>query len=83
MIVSGSNDHTIKIWDVKTGKVIKTLKGHMYSVESVAWSYNGLMIVSGSLDNTVNIWDVKSGNIIHALEEHTDSVTSVAWSHDS
>ena len=39
MIVSGSDDKTIKIWNVKTG-TIRTLSGHKYAVKSVAWSHD-------------------------------------------
>ena len=61
MIVSGSYDNTVKIWDVATGFVIRTLRGHAYAINSVAWSSDDLMIVSGSADSTIKIWDVTTG----------------------
>ena len=46
-IISGSDDHTIKIWDANTRNVLQTLKGHTAHVLSVAFSPDGHRIVSG------------------------------------
>ena len=81
MIISGSRDTTVKLWNAKTGKIIHTLEGHTDFVTSVAWSCDGKMIISGSGDTTVKIWDVKTGKIIHTLHKHIKYITSVAWSH--
>jgi WD40 repeat protein len=56
-IVSGSYDHTVRIWDTVSGAVQRTLEGHTSAVYSVAFSSNGSRIVSGSDDYTVRIWD--------------------------
>jgi WD40 repeat protein len=47
-LVSGSYDNTIKLWNVETGKEIRTLKGHDNSVNSVNFSPDGKTLVSGS-----------------------------------
>ncbi|MUH00663.1 hypothetical protein F7734_53695 [Scytonema sp. UIC 10036] len=60
----GSLDNTIKLWDVATGKELKTLKGHSRSVYSVAWSADGKQLASGSSDNTVILWDLNLDNLI-------------------
>ena len=56
-IVSGSDDHTVRIWDKKTGMEIRRLQGHTGSVKSVAISADGQTIVSGSDDYTIILWD--------------------------
>ena len=83
-IVSGSDDNTIRIWDVKTGLQIgKPLTGHASFVNSVSFSPDGTKIVSGSDDETIRIWDTKTGTQIgEPLTEHTSCVNSVSFSPD-
>ncbi|KAG8939910.1 hypothetical protein FRC03_005911 [Tulasnella sp. 419] len=83
MIVSGSHDKTVCIWDAVTGSLIRKLEGHNGTVYSVAFSYDSTMIVSGSYDKTVCIWDAVTGSPIRKLEGHIGGVISVAFSHDS
>jgi WD40 repeat protein len=56
MLVSGSYDETIKIWNLSTGKEVHTLTGHKAEVNSVALSADGQMLVSGSTDTTIKVW---------------------------
>ena len=61
---------------------LATLKGHSYSVNSVAFSPDGSRIASGSGDQTVRIWDAKTGVHLTTLKSHSYSVNSVAFSPD-
>jgi len=81
-IVSGSRDGSLKIWDAKSGVMLRSLEGHKSFVTSVAISEDGNTIVSGSYDNSIKIWDTKSGAILRSLERHKDDVNSVAISED-
>jgi WD40 repeat protein len=56
ILVSGSADATIKLWDLHGGKVAATLAGHTRDVNSIALSQDGEMIISGSGDGTIKIW---------------------------
>ncbi len=66
--VSGSSDGTIKIWDIRSGKLLKTLTGHKYSVSSVAVTKDN-KVVSGSADGTIKIWDIKNEEVKKELVE--------------
>jgi WD40 repeat protein len=55
-IASGSGDHTVKVWDASTGKIVLTYSDHSDRVNTVAWSPDGKYIASGSFDNTVKVW---------------------------
>jgi CHAT domain/WD domain, G-beta repeat len=55
-LVSGSQDKTIKVWELSTGKLIRTLTGHEGRVWSVAVSPDGQTLVSGSSDRTIKVW---------------------------
>jgi WD40 repeat protein/RNase P subunit RPR2 len=54
---SGSNDKTVKIWDLETGQCRATLEGHTKLVPSVAITPDGKRILSGSFDKSVRVWD--------------------------
>jgi eukaryotic-like serine/threonine-protein kinase len=80
LLVSGSVDHTIKIWDMTTGRLRQTLTGHSAPVTSVALSQDGKTLVSGSEDKTIKIWNVPTSTLRHTLTEHTAEVYAVALS---
>ncbi|MFN9315256.1 MAG: NACHT and WD repeat domain-containing protein [Microcystis sp.] len=69
-LVSGSDDKTIILWDVKTGKKIHTFEEHNGLVRSVNFSPNGETLVSGSWDGTIKLWDVEKRQKIHTFEVH-------------
>ncbi|HEY9602254.1 MAG TPA: TIR domain-containing protein, partial [Allocoleopsis sp.] len=81
-IASASDDNTIKLWDVATGKAITTLKGHSDRVNSVSFSPDGKRIASASADNTIKLWDVATGKAITTLKGHSVWVNSVSFSPD-
>lgn len=82
LLVSGSNDTTVKVWDTKTGACLHTLHGHNARVESTLFSPDGELIVSGSIDGTIKIWHTKTGDCLHTLREHKDRICSIAFSPD-
>jgi hypothetical protein len=80
--VSGLEDNSINIWDLKKGKLIHTLEGHKEAVNSVAFSPDGDYIASGSKDQTVKIWKVNTGELDYTFEKINSTVTSVSFSSD-
>jgi|GEM_PF-3434755 len=82
LLASGSSDHTIKLWEVATGKLLKTLEGHKGSVYSVSFSPDGKLLASGSYDKTIKLWEVASGKLLKTLEGHKGLVKSVSFSPD-
>ena len=64
LIVSCSDDNTIKIWEKSTGTLLKYFEGHQLAVMSVAFSPNGTFIVSGSYNNTIKIWEKSTGSLL-------------------
>jgi WD40 repeat protein/serine/threonine protein kinase len=72
-----------RVWDVRTGQEMLTLKGHADFVNDVAWSPDGTRLASASHDRTVRIWDARTGQETLSLKEDTTSwVLAVAWSPD-
>jgi len=79
--ISGSNDKTVRLWDVESGRCLRVLEGHTESVWSVALS-TVRRVLSGADDNTMRVWDWESGRCLRILEGHAAGVRSVALSAD-
>ncbi len=80
--MSGSEDKTLKIWDLATGNCLATLTGHTSSVRVVALTSDGAKIVSGSDDKTLKIWDLATGKELATFTKHTNYVTLVQITND-
>ena len=75
-LASGSDDHSIKIWNVDTGRCIRTLIGHSHYVLSLHSIANNCL-ASGSFDNTTKIWDIDTGKCLNTLAGHGDAVNAL------
>jgi glucose repression regulatory protein TUP1 len=62
-VATGSLDKMVRIWDLRTGRLLERFEGHQDSVYSVAFSPDGRSVVSGSLDRTLKIWDLSQSTI--------------------
>ncbi|KAI0637335.1 WD40-repeat-containing domain protein [Trametes polyzona] len=80
VLISGSLDNTIKVWDIDTGKVQRTLFGHIEGVWAVA--SDKLRLVSGSHDRTIKVWSREEGNCTATLVGHRGAVTCLALGED-
>ena len=58
-LFSGSDDCTIKVWDLSTGQAVSTLAGHNGPVYSIVISADRKTLVSGSYDGTIWVWRIE------------------------
>jgi len=92
MLVSCSDDKTIKVWNITSGACLSTLRVHKYPVRSMCFSPCGTKIVSESWEQTmygengdfcIRVWDAKTGALIGSpLTGYSSLVTGVAFSAD-
>ncbi|MEH2238817.1 serine/threonine-protein kinase [Nostoc sp.] len=82
ILASGSDDKTIKLWNLASEKQIQTLEGHSDWIWTVAFSPDSKTLASGSADKTIKLWNLETGKLIRTLQGHSDGVSSVAFSPD-
>lgn len=68
VIGSGANQ-TIKVWNIESGKVVKTLSGHQDVVRWLAFTLDGNTLISGSGDQTIKIWDLQTSRVRKTLKQ--------------
>src|SRR5262249_49905729 len=69
--VSGSNDGSVRLWEVETGRQVDRFAGHTKRVSSVAFFSDSRRFVTSSEDKSVRIWDGKHGRQLHCYEDWT------------
>ncbi|MBF0466503.1 MAG: protein kinase [Nitrospirae bacterium] len=82
LLLTGSIDKTIRLWDIESGDLINTFKGFPAGITSVHLSEDGLYAVAGTMDKTISFWDIKKGKQMRALKGHEGVVRSVCLSND-
>ncbi|MBW4620613.1 MAG: pentapeptide repeat-containing protein [Cyanosarcina radialis HA8281-LM2] len=82
ILASASEDRTVKIWHLPSGRCQHTLSGHTDNIYTVAFSSDGSLLASASNDRTVKIWDAIDGTCLKTLEGHDGGVIGVGFSPD-
>jgi WD40 repeat protein/mono/diheme cytochrome c family protein len=82
LALSGGADTRLRLWDVASGKELRSFAGHTKEILGVAFSPDGRRALSAGADRTVRLWDVAGGKELHCLKGHTDPVRCVAFAHD-
>jgi platelet-activating factor acetylhydrolase IB subunit alpha len=81
LLLSASEDASVKLWDYESGRFERSLAGHQDGVTGLALSDNGQLLASCSVDLSIKLWDLESGayGCIKTLHGHDHTVSSVAF----
>ncbi|KAG2468240.1 PEX7 protein, partial [Polypterus senegalus] len=80
LVVSGSWDHTAKVWDPAINRSICTFQGHEGVIYSTVWSpHVPGCFASASGDNTLRIWDMKTGSATLVIPAHCAEILTCDW----
>jgi WD40 repeat protein len=80
--ISASSDNTACLWEVSTGKKIRSFVGHGGMVYGVDLSPDGKRALTASHDRTVRLWDVETGHELQRFEGHNGLVWCVRFTRD-
>jgi len=82
VIISGSVDDTLRLWNAEQLRLVRTMLGHPFPVLNLKYAPNGAYIVTGSTDGVLRLWDVATGRLYKSLEGHTGWITGLDISRD-
>lgn len=76
-------DTNAYLYEVATGKTIRTFVGHTAEINEVDYSPDGKYVSTGGFDNIVIVWDVATGQPVQHFEGHTAAIGVAIFSADS
>ncbi|KAK1691662.1 WD40-repeat-containing domain protein [Colletotrichum godetiae] len=80
ILASGSYDEAVFLWDVRAGRLMRSLPAHSDPVSGIDFSCDGTLVVSCSTDGLIRIWDTYTGQCLRTLvHEDNPAVTSVCF----
>ncbi len=82
LLAAPSEDRSVRVWEISTGRIVHVLKGHRSMVAQVRFSPSGKQLGSGSHDGTLRLWDVKTGGLIREYAGHEGAAYGPDFSPD-
>lgn len=79
---SGSDDKSVRLWDMARGRELRRFNGHTDQVIALSFSADGRQVASGGDDRSVRIWDASTGKQLHCFTGHSGPVRAVAFAPD-
>jgi WD40 repeat protein len=82
-LASGGLDRLVRIWDIETGRLLRSLRGHTDDIRAILFTADGQTLITGSEDRTIRFWNPKTGEPTKLLFTRYDhSVCSLSLSPD-
>lgn len=78
-IASSASDRFAKIFDVETGKFVRSFEGHTHHVLGVSWRADGRLLATSGADNVIKIWDVRTGDQKRTIAGFGKEVTAIRF----
>lgn len=81
LVVSGGDDHTLRLWNVERSEPVVTMTGHIGPVSCVQVDWSCRRALSGSTDGSLRLWDLERGECLKAMLHRGQVLCSAAdWS---
>jgi WD40 repeat protein len=78
-LATAGADKFVKVFEVPSGKLLKTFEGHTHHVLDVGWTPDGKRLASAGADNVIKVWDYEKGEKVRDIQGHQKQVTRLAF----
>ena len=78
-LLSASDDHTARVWEVATGTERLVINGHQGNVKMANFSPDGRRILTCGINNSINLWDADTGELVRSFHDKTLSEPYDVW----
>ena len=79
-VFMSGDSNTFRLWDINTGKQIRTFSGHSHVISALTFTPDGKRLLSGSMDHTIKLWNVFTGKEIKTFKGHANVVETIVIS---
>jgi U4/U6 small nuclear ribonucleoprotein PRP4 len=77
--VSGDAHGIGLVWDLRSGRSILQLQGHVMQILTLKFSPNCYQIATGSDDNTIKLWDLRKKGCVYTIPAHNQPISDIQW----
>ena len=77
VLITGSYDRTLRVWNLDTGAEVRVLRGHSRAVRAL--QFDQMLLFTGAMDGTIRMWNWRAGECLRVLEGHTDGVVALNY----
>lgn len=79
-ILTGSFDHTVKVWDTYSGELVCDLAEHTEEISACQFNFSGTHVVTSSIDQTCKLWDLRNtSKSVHTFTGHENEIMDVTF----
>ena len=82
LLLSGSGDSIVRLWELATGKMLQEFKGHMDGVYHAVFDPSQTRVLSGGRDRTIRLWELSTGRCLKVIDATGAYVRCLAWHAD-
>lgn len=77
ILASASQDGTLKLWNLRTSKLLEEIEGHQEAINTLTFTPDGEILISGSRDRSIKLWRSGTGELLKTLE-NTGNINAIA-----